>query len=95
MKLADLGMSEMMGIEAASIRFDAYFSAPYRPLELWNTSSGDICKHLHPCVNICSFGCVLFECAAASPLMAPLPPARSYNHTVNAWCGSWDSLHGC
>ena len=46
MKLADLGMSEMMGIEAASIRFDAYFSAPYRPLELWNTSSGDICKHL-------------------------------------------------
>ena len=95
MKLADLGMSEMMGIEAASIRFDAYFSAPYRPLELWNTSSGDICKHLRPCVNICSFGCVLFECAAASPLMAPLPPARSYNHTVNAWCGSWDSLHGC
>ena len=92
MKLADFGMSEMMGIEAASIRFDGYVSAPYRPPELWNTSSGDICKHLRPCVDIWSFGCVLFECATASPLMAPLPPARSCNHTVNAWCRSWDSL---
>ena len=92
MKLADFGMSEMMGIEAASIRFDGYVSAPYRPPELWNTSSVDICKHLRPCVDIWSFGCVLFECATASPLMAPLPPARSCNHTVNAWCRSWDSL---
>ena len=92
MKLADFGMPEMMGIEAASIRFDGYVSAPYRPPELWNTSSGDICKHLRPCVDICSFGCVLFECATASPLMAPLPSARSCNHTVNAWCRSWDSL---
>ena len=92
MKLADFGMPEMMGIEAASIRFDGYVSAPYRPPELWNTSSGDICKHLRPCVDIWSFGCVLFECATASPLMAPLPPARSCNHTVNAWCRSWDSL---
>ena len=92
MKLADFGMSEMMGIEAASIRFDGYVSAPYRPPELWNTSSGDICKHLRPCVDIWSFGCVLFECATASPLMAPLPPARSCNHSVNAWCRSWDGL---
>ena len=92
MKLADFGMSEMMGIEAASIRFDGYVSAPYRPPELWNTSSVDICKHLRPCVDIWSFGCVLFECATASPLMAPLPPARSCNHSVNAWCRSWDGL---
>ena len=28
MKLADFGMPEMMGIEAASIRFDGYVSAP-------------------------------------------------------------------
>ena len=92
MKLTDFGMCEMMGVEAASPRFDEYVSAPYRPPELWNSFSRDVCKHLSPCVDIWSFGCVLFECATASPLMAPLPPARSYQHTVDAWCRSWDSL---
>ena len=92
MKLADFGMCEMMGVEAASLRFDEYVSFPYRPPELWNASSKDICKNLSPCVDIWSFGCVLFECATGSCLMAPLPPARSCNNTVNAWCRSWHSL---
>ena len=92
MKLTDFGMSEMMGVEAASLRFDEYVSAPYRPPELWNAFSKDICKHLSPCVDIWSYGCVLFECATASPIMAPFPPARSCNHTVDAWCRWWDSL---
>ena len=92
MKLIDFGMCEMMGVEAASLRFDEYVSAAYRPPELWNAFPRDICKHMSPCIDIWSFGCVLFECATASPLMAPLPPARSCSHAVDAWCRSWDSL---
>ena len=92
MKLTDFGLVELIGTEAAALRLHEYVSAPYRPPELWNASPNDIAKHLRPSIDIWSFGCVLFECSAATILMKPSPPSMSSQSAVNVWCKSWEAL---
>ena len=100
LKLADFGMSENFGTGSHSSasspstpRFREYVTHFYRPPELWNVANAkDLRKNLTPAVDLWSYGCIVYECAAGSHLMASMHEHGSTKQTIQAWCQSFKVL---
>ena len=81
--LADFGMSAFFPIEKAN--YAVYCSANYRPPELWRTDATPACV-LTPCVDMWSFGAVLFETRTCSTLFRSRD--GKLKNEVTAYCGA-------
>ena len=89
-KLGDFGMSECT--KQPSLKLVNYVTALYRPPELWDVSLRDLAYHLVAAVDVWSYGCVMYECSTARPLMLPMHGNGSTRHTVQVWFRDWQSL---
>ena len=84
LKLTDFGMADRM--DEPSMRLPEYVTPMYRPPELWDANTVDLRKSFMPAVDVWSYGCVIYECATAFPLMGPLHKNGSSRHVVQVWC---------
>ena len=80
--LIDFGLAECWPLDASRRPKAAYVTASYRPPELWAIASRYLMKRLKPCVDVWSYGCIVFEAGSGQKLMGGSDPKSC----IDTWC---------